>query len=80
MYGALTEKLAALAVLATLGTGSSVSSPPEHHVLQRSLEDRTWALETRSLLDDFSTCEGCQASANPQKRRINSLRSGRSAR
>lgn len=33
-----------------------------HEVIQRDLEDRTWALKTRGLLDDLGTCDGCQVS------------------
>lgn len=53
-----------LTLLAGLGghwaQASAASAPTDHHMLQRSLEDRAWALNTRSILDNFSTCEGCQ--------------------
>lgn len=32
----------------------------EHQNVQRSLEDGTWAVKTRSLFDDLGTCSGCQ--------------------
>lgn len=35
----------------------------DHVILQRSLEMGTWAGQTRGLLDDFSTCNGCQVSS-----------------
>ncbi|KAK5993827.1 Sphingomyelin phosphodiesterase 2-like protein [Cladobotryum mycophilum] len=54
-----------LLVLSSFGSRLvfAVSDSPvlgEHELVQRSLETREWAIQTRGLLDDFSTCNGCQ--------------------
>jgi ferredoxin len=54
--------LSALAALAACQLGMTFADL-HHEKIQRSLQARTWAHETRGLLDlfgDLNTCAGCQ--------------------
>ncbi len=53
--------LASLLALAPFVAGEPVPNQ-DHEIAQRSIEAGTWALETRGLLDDLGTCNGCQVS------------------
>lgn len=53
-----------LSLLATspASTVTALAELQEHELVQRSIEDKTWALETRQSIGDISTCDGCHVS------------------
>lgn len=57
---------AAFGAATVLATSENDANLQRHEIIQRSVEDGTWALETRGLLDDLGvdlkSCDGCQVS------------------